>query len=155
MYFDPLTSWIVALLADGFILSKEHISDAKVVQYYKGRVKESNNWLNSEIRQRLINEHYDVDTEIRKITCSLEYYKNRYEYRYGAMELEADVQEMVLNLYQKAIDTHSERLLNLEKRKNNLDPGIQLPYLDQLIAKEKDQISSCQQILTAVEELRR
>lgn len=39
MYFDPLTTWLVVLLADGIILGNEQGSDYKTRLYYEKKQK--------------------------------------------------------------------------------------------------------------------
>ena len=138
MYFDPLTTWIVALLADGIILSGENVSDAEVAQYYKKQVKESNANLNAELRHRLANKNYSISFEMGRVTHLLEYYKNRFEYRYGAVQLDPDVQELVINLYEESIAEHQKILQTYEdsyvKQKVAGYPTI----LEKMIEKEKN-----------------
>ena len=155
MYFDPLTSWIVVLLANGVSLAGEHVSDAEVTQYYKNKVKESNHMLNSQLRHRLTQKYYLVDSEIQHTVWLLDYYKKKFEYRYGVVELEPDVQQLIINLYKECIDKHTESLRGYEKCRGTSRTAEHATYIEKCIATEKTKIVSCQQVIEAVEEERR
>ena len=155
MYFDPLTTWIVALLANGTVLAGEHVSDAEVTQYYKNEVRKSNINLNNEIRRRFANSDHLADFQIRELRRLLNYYKNRFEYRYGAVELDPDVQTLIINLFEKYIVEHKEILQRYEESYNKRKTTEHVSYLERSINEEQTELAFCQQVITAVEEQRR
>ena len=156
MYFDPLTTWIVSLLANGSVLSGEYVSNAEVTRYYKNKVKESNIRLNSELRRLLLNRSSLADFQVSRIRHFLEYYKNRFEYRYGAVELAPDVQELMINLFRKYVSEHKEILKKCEETYDKkIATGQSTSYIEQRINEEKTELLFCQQVLAAVEEQRR
>lgn len=153
MYFDPLTTWVVSLLANGTVLSGEYVSDAKVTQYYKNKVKESNANLNAELRRRLSNRSSLPDFQMREIRILLKYYQNRFEYRYGAVELAPDVQELMIKIFRKYVSEHSGILQKCEEIYNKkLTTGQDVSYVKRCISEEKTELAFCNQVLSAVEE---
>lgn len=51
MYFDPLSSWLVALIADGIVVAGERSRGGSASEYDQKRVKQANEMLNSDIRR--------------------------------------------------------------------------------------------------------
>ena len=52
MYFDPLSTWLVALIADGIIISGEKFGgNSAQAEYDRKRIKQQNEWLNADIRR--------------------------------------------------------------------------------------------------------
>ncbi len=156
MYFDPLTTWIVTLLADGIILSGEHECRYETRLYYEKIAKETNVRLNGDLRRLLGTYSNLAEFQVRQIRYTLECYRKKFEYRYGAMELDPDVQERILILFKKYVIEHQEVLKKHEETYNRkIVTGQNVSYITGRINEEKTELAFCQQVLMAVEEQRR
>lgn len=155
MYFEPLTTWMVVLIADGIIVSGEQLTDSKMYQYYKRNATEGNAFLNNEIRRRLGTQAYLADSEVKFIHRLLNNFKSRVEYRYFPLELDPDVQTLIINLYVECITSHTKTLHQYENSYKNSKSAEHKTRLEQYICEEKRIISFCQQILTSIEEQRK
>lgn len=51
MYFDPLSAWLVALIADGIVVAGERSRGGSASEYDQKRVKQANEMLNGDIRR--------------------------------------------------------------------------------------------------------
>ena len=47
MYFDPLSAWLVALIADGVIVAGEKGNSGAAAEYHKKSIKQNNDILNA------------------------------------------------------------------------------------------------------------
>lgn len=156
MYFDPLTTWLVALLSNGIILGNEHESDHKTCRYYENKAKETNIMLNSNLRRILGAYSSLADFQVKEIRCLLERYHERLEYQYGAMKLDPDVQNRILTLFKKYVSEHKETIKELEETyTKKISTGKSVSYTEQRLNAEKKELIFCQQVLIAVEEQRR
>lgn len=156
MYFDPLTTWLVVLLADGIILGNEQGSDYKTRLYYEKKAEETNVLLNGDLRRLLGTYSHLADFQVREIRHFLECYRKRFEYRYGAMKLDHDVQERILTLFEKYVNEHQEIIKKHEETYNKkIATGQSVSYTERRINEEKTELAFCQQVLIAVEEQRR
>lgn len=153
--FDPLTSWIVALLANAFAASGQSGNNVALTQSYSEKIKKSNDRLNAEIRRRLTQESYLPESELSSIKALMESYKKRYEYNFGAVELELDVQELMIKLYKECIAERQKTLKEYEDsyktQKENRVAYSKLAGIVKLINNEKNAINSYQLALTTVE----
>ena len=59
MYFDPLSAWLVTLIADGIIIAGEKSRGGSAAEYNQQRVKQANNMLNGDIRR--VRSKYGLD----------------------------------------------------------------------------------------------
>jgi hypothetical protein len=51
MYFDPLSAWLVALIADRIIIAGEKGNSGAAAEYHKKSIKQSNDIMNAQIRR--------------------------------------------------------------------------------------------------------
>ena len=52
MYFDPLSTWLVVLIADGINIAGEKFGgNSAQAEYDRKRIKQGNEWLNGDIRR--------------------------------------------------------------------------------------------------------
>lgn len=59
MYFDPLSAWLVALIADGIMIAGEKNRGESVSEYNQKNIKQSNDMLNANIRR--VKDKYELD----------------------------------------------------------------------------------------------
>jgi hypothetical protein len=156
MYFDPLTTWLVALLVNGSVLSGEHVNDAQVTQYYKNKAKETNIRLNADLRRLIAGNSHLTFFQMREIRYFLESYKKHFEYRYGAVEFAPDVRELMINAFREYVTEHKVTLQQYkETYTQKVATGQRVSFIEQRIREEETELTFCQQVLTAVEEQRK
>ena len=72
MYFDPLTSWLVALIADGIVISSEHVSDSKMSEHYKENGRRINAGVNGDISRIKTRGYFSAENALENIKATIE-----------------------------------------------------------------------------------
>ena len=101
MYFDPLSAWIVTLIADGLVISSERCRGGYVREYDRKQIAQSNEILNASI-DRIKNKYgvslpemayKEVQLQI-KVTMNSTFFKRAG----GAIFITPDNQEYIISL---------------------------------------------------------
>lgn len=58
MYFDPLSAWLVSLIANGIVIAGEKSKGGSIAEYHQKNIQQSNRMLNANIRR--IKEKYGL-----------------------------------------------------------------------------------------------
>ena len=88
MFFDPLTAWLVTLIADGIIISGEHVSSSEMAQHYKDSAKRTNGIMNGSILSIRNKGYFSAESALRDIKTHVEWAQKSYEIRQGYAKLE-------------------------------------------------------------------
>ena len=99
MYFDPLSAWLVALIADGIIISGEKGNSGAVAEYHKKSIKQSNDIMNAQIRR--IKDKYGLvlaEQAYEQIQLQIKVTKNSFSFQYahGQIVIDLDNQEYII-----------------------------------------------------------
>ena len=121
MFFVPLTSWIVALIADGIIVSKEKFGGKRArAEYEEACIKHLNNSLNSDIRK--IRKEYGLipaEMAYEQIHRRINIAKKSYPFNFSCkqMSLDLDNQEYIIDLLEACSKWYSKYNYAEAKRK--------------------------------------
>lgn len=88
MFFDPLTSWLVVLIADSISASSNHVSNAQMAEYYKKSAKRVNNIMNGSILALRDKGYVSAEHALRDIKIHVEWAQKSYEISHGYAKLE-------------------------------------------------------------------
>ena len=111
MYFDPLSSWLVALIADGIMIASDKKGYSSPEKHRIRIAKEYNERLNRYLRgtqrrnglmlaERTLNE---IQNHIKRLKRDL-----LFEYSQGNIVIELDNQEYIIALLEKCADDYSK-----------------------------------------------
>ena len=112
MYFDPLSGWLVALIANGVSLANEiTIGDSALAERDRERAKQSNQWLNNVIRKEknrtgLSMPEYSYD----RIQSFINTCRRSSPFKYGktAIRIDMDNQEYIIDLLEACSQKYSQ-----------------------------------------------
>lgn len=113
MYFDPLSTWLVVLIADGINIAGEKFGgNSAQAEYDRKRIKQGNEWLNGDIR-RVKNKYgvtlpemaYDqIQLHIRTTRNSLVF-----KYTNAPIVIDLDNQEYIISVLEACAKRYSEQ----------------------------------------------
>ena len=111
MYFDPVSSWLVALIVDGIVISGEKSKRGTVEEYYQNRIKHENEMLNSNIRR--VKEKYGVtlaEMAYEKIQSYVRITKDSFPFRCknGQIIIDIDNQEYIIAVLEECAKQYSK-----------------------------------------------
>ena len=121
MYFDPLSAWLVALIADGLVIAGEKCgSGSAQADWDRERIIQGNKWLNNDIRN--IKSKYGLDSSImayEKIQMRIRTTKNSIAFKYanGEIAIDPDNQEYIITLLETCAKHYSRYTFEEAKRK--------------------------------------
>lgn len=102
MYFDPVSSWLVALIADGIIVANDRIGNDRLSKFHQDCIKQANESLNRDIRN--IKYEYGLNDAIiayeeieRLITSTITFVNGRP----GVVVIDMDNQEYIIELLEE------------------------------------------------------
>ncbi len=153
MYFDPLTTWLVALFADGIIISGEHASGAKMAQYYKASAKRTNEMMNGSIMSIRNKGYFSAESALRDIKFHVEWAQKSYEIRqgYAKLEISRESFDFIVKLceecradYLKQYKLYSNRY---KERMKNGEPQEKLASIIESMQMYQSKVTSYQSIL--------
>lgn len=102
MYFDPLSTWLVVLIADGVNIANEKLGGNSLQgQYDLERVKQGNEWLNADIRR--VKSQYGLDlpeSAFNQIQLHIRTTKNSLVFKYTnhKIVIDLDNQEYIISV---------------------------------------------------------
>ena len=153
MYFDPLTAWLVALLADGTVIAGNHTSSSKMNQYYKESAKRTNDMMNGSILSIRDNGYASAETALNDIKFHIEWAQKSYEIsnHYGELEISKESYEFILRLCEES-KVYCEKQYDLyfrlyKKKINNGECSKDLTDLQQTMDKFQYKAKTYQSIL--------
>lgn len=122
MYFDPLSAWLVALIADGIMIAEEKCSGGTIDEYHRKIVMQGNESLNGEIRA--IKRMYSLnqaELAFNQIKQKIHLIKNSYFFKSanGQIVIDLDNQEYIISLLEecaKKYDKYYKEYKKEEKR---------------------------------------
>lgn len=111
MYFDPLSAWLVTLIADGVIVAGERSRGGSASEYYQKRVKQANDMLNGDIRR--VKNKYGLDLPEKayeQIQLHIRVTKNSFSFQYahGQIVLDLDNQEYIIAILEECAKRFSQ-----------------------------------------------
>lgn len=111
MYFDPLSAWLVALIADGIVVAGERSRGCPASEYDQNRVQQANQRLNSNIRQ--VKNKYGLDLPelaYEQIQLHIRVTKNSFSFQYahGQIIIDLDNQEYIIVLLEACSKCYSK-----------------------------------------------
>ena len=111
MYFDPLSAWLVTLIADGIIIAGEKSRGGSAAEYNQQRVKQANNMLNGDIRR--VRSKYGLDLPelaYEQIQLHVRVTKKSFSFQYahGQIEIDLDNQEYIIALLEACAESYSK-----------------------------------------------
>lgn len=159
MYFDPLSTWLVTLIADGIIVTNEKFGDSSAQsQYDQERIKQGNQWLNSDIRR--VKEKYGLfspEMAYNQIQLHIKTTKNTLAFKYanGQIMIDLDNQEYIILVleacakrynndspveeHRKKAEWYKKAAIEARKRKEQYTKNIEETYIEKRNVKEKQQ----------------
>lgn len=113
MFFDPVSTWLVVLIADGILVSDERIKSKDVKELDQKHVKQSNIFLNAQIRK--IKEKYGLtlaEEAFNQIKLQINTTKNSFSFQYahGQIVIDSDNQEYIIQV----LEACSERYIKYD-----------------------------------------
>ena len=102
MYFDPLSTWLVVLIADGINIANEKLGgNSAQEEYDRERIKQGNEWLNGDIR-RVKNKYGLVLPEMAydQIQLHIRTTRNSFVFKHtnAPIVIDLDNQEYIIDL---------------------------------------------------------
>ena len=114
MYFDPLTAWLVSLIADGIMIAGEKSNRGAGAEFNQRYIQDCNKFLNGNIRR--IKEKYglilaeaaykQIQIYIRGVKQSLQFCTN------AKIVIDLDNQEYIINVLEECAKKYSQSLNN-------------------------------------------
>ena len=120
MYFDPLSSWLVALIADGIAIADERSRGSSISEYNQKHVIQANKMLNGDIRR--VKDSYGLhlpELAYQKIQLHIRVTKNSYSFQYahGQITIDLDNQEYIIALLEACSEWYSKYSYDEAKQK--------------------------------------
>lgn len=111
MFFDPLTTWLVALIGDGIVISNSHTSNSQMTQHYKESGKLKNDSMNANILKIRDDGYFNAEYALEKIKHHVEYAQKSYEIKHGYAEFEISREsyEFILKLCEECKTNFTEK----------------------------------------------
>lgn len=111
MYFDPISSWLVALIADGIVIAGERSRGISASEYDQKRVKQANEMLNGDIRR--IRKDYGLhlpEMAYEQIQLHIRVTKNSFSFQnaHGQIIIDLDNQEYIIALLEACSKWYSK-----------------------------------------------
>ena len=111
MYFDPLSTWLVTLVADGIIVAGEKFDGgSSQAQYDQARIKQGNEWLNGDIKR--VKEKYGLvlpEAAYEQIQRHIKATKNLLVFKHtdAPIVIDLDNQEYIIELLEACSKLYS------------------------------------------------
>ena len=153
MYFDPLTSWLVALIADGISISSEYASNSKISERYGEYGRKISADVNENILRIKRRGYSSAEYALESIKDIINQAKDSYEFRkgYAKLEITAESYEYMIQLceecrknYAEKYRTYSQRY---QKRKSNGESERDLMGLRETIQEYNSKAIAYQSVL--------
>lgn len=112
MYFDPLSAWLVALIADGIIITNEKLDgNSAQAEYDRKRIKQQNEWLNADIRRTkdkfgMIMPEQTYESIQRRIKVTKDSFV--FKYTNAPIIIDLDNQEYLISLLEECSKRYSQ-----------------------------------------------
>lgn len=160
MFFDPISAWLVALIADGVVAGANGVSINVQTKYEYERVKQLNESLNNDIRR--IKNQYGVtlaESAYNQIQLHIKFVKNSYPFNCsrGQIVIDLDNQDYIIVLLeecsrwysnysdeesQKKTKWYKEASLEARRRKQLYAKQLEETRMREAKEKAKDQTMS-------------
>lgn len=153
MYFDPLSSWLTVIIANGMVESSNYVSNSQMIQIRNDSVKRINGIVNGSILNIRKGGYISPEQALKDIKNHVEWAQNSYEMRhgYGKLEISRESYEFIVKLceeYRSALwmeyGTYSRIYYD---RINNGEPAESLSKLRQQIDTLEAKAKTYQSIL--------
>ena len=113
MYFDPLSTWLVVLIADGVNIANEKLGgNSAQAEYDRERIKQGNEWLNGDIR-RVKNKYGLVLPEMAydQIQLHIRTTRNSFVFKHtnAPIVIDLDNQEYIISVLEACAKRYSEQ----------------------------------------------
>lgn len=110
-FFDPLTSWITVLIADGIMVADEKCKGPSKSELDRKHVKQSNDMLNADIRR--IKEKYGLvlaDMAYDQIQLHIKITREGtlFQLANGQIELTPENQDYIIEVLEKCVSKYSK-----------------------------------------------
>ena len=111
MFFDPISTWLVVLIADGMLIADEKCKSKSVAEIDRNRVKRCNEMLNGDIR-RIKNKYGLILAEeaYNQIKLHINVTKNSFSFQYahGQIVIDIDNQEYIIQVLEACAERYSK-----------------------------------------------
>ena len=145
MYFDPLSGWLVALIADGIMIASEKSHSGSAEQYHQQNIKQRNRILNADIRR--IKEKYSLvlaERAYEQIQMHIKVIRNSFSFQQhrGQIIIDLDNQEYIISILEECAK-HYEKYQDVEKYRQKAEwyanAAREARYKKEQFAKEMEQ----------------
>lgn len=161
MYFDPLSAWLVTLIADGIIVAGEKSKGGTIAEYHQKSIQQSNNMLNADIRR--IKEKYGLvlaEMAYEQIQLHIRVTQKSFSFQSanGQIVLDLDNQEYIIAVleecakkfsqyqsvekYRQKAEWYKNAAIEARKRKEQYAKELEETRIREAIQREKDQTMS-------------
>lgn len=111
MYFDPLSAWLVALIANGIAIVDEKSKGGSIAEYHQKSIQQSNRMLNADIRR--IKEKYGLtlaEMAYEQIERHIKVIKKSYSFEAanGQILIDLDNQEYIIAVLEECAKQFSK-----------------------------------------------
>ena len=109
MYFDPLSAWLVSLIADGIIIADEKTRGGSASEYEEKRIQQGNAMLNGDIRRIKAKYGYDLpEMALDQVKLHIRVTQNSFPFQkaYGRIVIDLDNQDYIIELLEKCADSY-------------------------------------------------
>ena len=161
MYFDPLSAWLVALIADGIAIVDEKSKGGNIAEYHQKNIQQSNRMLNADIRR--IKEKYGLilaEMAFEQIQLHIRVTKKSYSFQSanGQIVIDLDNQEYIIAIleecakkfsqyesvekYRQKAEWYKNAAIEARKRKEQYAKELEETRIREAKQREKDQTMS-------------
>lgn len=161
MYFDPLSAWLVALIANGIAIVDEKSRGGTIAEYHRERIEQNNRSLNADIRK--IKEKYGLtlaEMAYEQIERHIKIIKKSYSFEAanGQIVIDLDNQEYIIAVleecakqfskyesvekYRKKAEWYKNAAVEARQRKELYAKELKETHIREAKQQEKDQTIS-------------
>lgn len=161
MYFDPLSAWLVSLIANGIVIAGEKSKGGSIAEYHQKNIQQSNRMLNANIR-RIKEKHGLVlaESAFEKIQLHIRTVTKSYSFQAanGQIVLDLDNQEYIIDLleecakyfsqyksvekYRQKAEWYKNAAIEAKLRKEQYAKELEVTRLKEAKQREKEQTMS-------------
>lgn len=111
MYFDPISTWLVSLIADGIVVAGNKGKCFSVTEYEQKRINEANASLNANIRR--IKDKYGLvlaEAAYKQIQMHIQSTLNTISFHnmHGQINIDLDNQEYIIDIFDECAKRYSQ-----------------------------------------------
>ena len=161
MYFDPLSAWLVALIANGIAIVDEKSKGGSIAEYHQKSIQQSNRILNADIRR--IKEKYGLtlaEMAYEQIERHIKVIKKSYSFEAanGQIVIDLDNQEYIIAVleecakqfskyesvekYRKKAEWYKNAAVEARRKKELYAKELEENHIRKSKQQEKDQTAS-------------